>query len=472
MADRRDKITIPESPICPNCSAPEQHSNFCTNCGAEITPEPDSTSVNSIFLTILIFPFGLIIAAYHFSLVILIFPFSLIFDLIKKTFPFTRIVVRSIVGIIGGLLTLVGGVLVLLLGSLVIFAIFGFFFFNFATDNQGRWVWERAKTAEERWTEIEQECKEMSSSASLMFFNKNIDKDKMRECLEGYSQRNAAAYTNTTIIASNIGTEFKTILLNAKGSNYTDALEEFRLQEEAELKESELKKADKERRWALHGLTATEAAAKAPEYYRACLKDTSFLGWGPFHGFIRKGKARECFIARHEDLFDSLSVHTIRDMQFRGWSSQKEDVRDILMYINRPESEKLLEKKKEGLAQAANKEKPTKKCSIDLQSYPTELEVTDFTDSNYSGVYQLDGTYNCRPKWTNFTCGKHGDGSDITCYLFLSPEKAGTKSGTWVVQPLPPSDEWNAGAYYRCPGMPWESCSPGWIGGKSVTIKK
>ena len=142
------------------------------------------------------------------------------------------------------------------------------------------------------------------------------------------------------------------------------------------------------------------------------------------------------------------------------------------MYINRPESEKLLEKKKEELAQAVNKENPTNKCSIDLQSYPTELEVTDFTDSNYGGVYQLDGTYNCRPKWTNFTCGKHGDGSDIACYLFLSPEKAGTKSGTWVVQPLPPSDEWNAGAYYQCPGMPWESCSPGWIGGKSVTIKK
>lgn len=469
---RRNKITIPKSPVCPNCSSPAQHSDFCTKCGAEINQKPDSSSVNSIFLTILAFPFGLIIAAYHFSLVILIFPFSLIFTLIKKIFPFTYTIGRPIFVIIGGLLTLVGGVLVLLLGSLVIFAIFGFFFFNFATDNQGRWVWERAKTAEERWTEIEEECKEKSSSASLMFFNKNIDKDKMRECLEGYSRRNAAAYTNTTIIASNIGTEFKTTLLNAKGSNYTDALEEFRLQEEAKLKESELKKAAIERRWALDGLTATGAAIKAPEYYRACLKDTSFLGWGPFHGFIRKGKARECFIERHEDLFDSLSVHTIRDMQFRGWSSQKEDVRDILMYINRPESEKLLEKKKEGLAQAANKEKPTKKCSIDLQSYPTELEVTDFTDSNYSGVYQLDGTYNCRPKWTNFTCGKHGDGSDITCYLFLSPEKAGTKSGTWVVQPLPPSDEWNAGAYYRCPGMPWESCSPGWIGGKSVTIKK
>jgi len=43
LADRRDKITIPESRICPNCSSPEQHSNFCTNCGVEITPEPDST---------------------------------------------------------------------------------------------------------------------------------------------------------------------------------------------------------------------------------------------------------------------------------------------------------------------------------------------------------------------------------------------------------------------------------------------
>ena len=259
----------------------------------------------------------------------------------RKISLVTGVVVRVIAAILTGFVAIIAAIFMGLLFLLVIFAVFGFFFFNFATDNQGRWVWERDKTVEERWTEIEQECKEISSSASLMFFNKNIDKDKMRECLEGYSQRNAAAYTNTTIIASNIETEFKTILLKAKGSNYTDALEEFRLQEEAELKESELRKADKESRWALHGLTATEAAAKAPEYYRACLKDTSFLGWGPFHGFIRKGKARECFIARHEDLFDSLSVHTIRDMQFRGWSSQKEDVRDILMYINRPESEKL-----------------------------------------------------------------------------------------------------------------------------------
>lgn len=330
-----------EAGTCPSCSSKEQHSDFCTKCGAEINQKPDSFSNIPIFLKILIFPFSLIVIVYHFSLVILIFPLSLIFALIKKISLVTGVVVRVIAAILTGFVAIIAAIFMGLLFLLVIFAVFGFFFFNFATDNQGRWVWERAKTAQERWTEIEQECKEMSSSASLMFFNKNIDKDKMRECLEGYSQRNAAAYTNTTIIASNIETEFKTILLNAKGSNYTDALEEFRLQEEAELKESELKKADKERRWALHGLTATEAAAKAPEYYRACLKDTSFLGWGPFHGFIRKGKARECFIARHEDLFDSLSVHTIRDMQFRGWSSQKEDVRDILMYINRPESEKL-----------------------------------------------------------------------------------------------------------------------------------
>jgi len=334
-----------EAGTCPSCSSKEQHSDFCTKCGAEINQKPDSFSNIPIFLKILIFPFSLIVIVYHFSLVILIFPLSLIFALIKKISLVTGVVVRVIAATLTGFVAIIAAIIAAifmgLLFLLVIFAVFGFFFFNFATDNQGRWVWERDKTVEERWTEIEQECKEISSSASLMFFNKNIDKDKMRECLEGYSQRKFAYTPDTIIIASDIPIESKKIILNAKGSNYADALIEFTLKKAAELKESELRKADKESRWALHGLTATEAAAKAPEYYRACLKDTSFLGWGPFHGFIRKGKARECFIARHEDLFDSLSVHTIRDMQFRGWSSQKEDVRDILMYINRPESEKL-----------------------------------------------------------------------------------------------------------------------------------
>ena len=391
MADRRDKITIPESPICPNCSSPEQHSNFCTHCGAEITPEPDSTSVNPIVL-------------------------------------------------------IIGGLLALLLGLLTIFAMVGFLVFPLIQDDTGGWVWQRQPTAEEGWNDTYQECKDRSSSASLMFFNINTDEDKMRECLEAEASGNGRS--DASIIAFRIPTEFKKILLHANGSNYTDALKEI-------------------------AKTFGGAPVIAPELYRACLRDTSLLGWGPFHGFINKEKARECFIERHEDKFDGLSVSYIRVMRFPGWrDTQNEDVRDILMYINRPESEKILEKKKEELLQAANKEKPTKKCSINLQSYPAELEVTDFTDSNYGGGYQLDGTYNCSPKWTNFTCGKHGDGADITCYLFFSPQKAGTKSGTWVVQPLPPSDEWNAGAYYRCPGMPWESCSPGWIGGKSVTIKK
>ncbi|MDC0035622.1 protein kinase [Chloroflexi bacterium] len=107
------------------------------------------------------------------------------------------------------------------------------------------------------------------------------------------------------------------------------------------------------------------------------------------------------------------------------------------------------------------------------QEHPAALEVTDFTDSNYGGTFLLDGTYNAMPKWTNLTCGKHGDGTDIQCYLFFSPVRAATQSGTWVLQPFPPSDEWMAGGYFDCPGMPWESCYPGWRNsGKTVAIKE
>ena len=38
MIPRRDEITNPKSRICPNCSSPEQNSNFCTDCGAEVVP--------------------------------------------------------------------------------------------------------------------------------------------------------------------------------------------------------------------------------------------------------------------------------------------------------------------------------------------------------------------------------------------------------------------------------------------------
>ena len=46
-----------------------------------------------------------------------------------------------------------------------------------------------------------------------------------------------------------------------------------------------------------------------------------------------------------------------------------------------------------------------------------------------------------------------------------------SSTGTWVIQPVPPTDEWNAGGYFDCPGLPWESCSPGWEG-VEITVSK
>ena len=213
--------------------------------------------------------------------------------------------------------------------------------------------------------------------------------------------------------------------------------------------------------------------------YRDCQKETALWGWGP----ISKDKARECFLEKYgheyEDDFDHWTVSKIRNYRPSStfYSDETiEDIQDILIYLGRSEIEILLEEKKEELAlsRAANETEKVSKCpdKVDLQSYPDVLEVTDFTDRNYGGVYELDGTYNCNPKWTNLTCGKHRDGTRIQCNLFLSPEKIASKSGTWVVLPLPPSEEWEAGAFYQCPGMPWESCLPGWIGDISVTAKE
>ena len=375
---------------------------------------------------------------------------------------FAEIVIKFIVLIIkfialiisglGALMTISVGLIII---SLTAFAIFGFIFFNFATDSNGRFLWDQPPSSpslSEVLNDTYQECIDNSSFASMMFININTNNDKMQKCLETAATDNN--YSDSKIMGLKIPTDFKKILIKANGANYTDAL-------------------------ATAANTFHMGPILAHEYYRSCLRDTSFLRWGILYGFINRNKARECFIERHEDLFDGFTESQIKRMEFPGhiifleseWlnESNHEHLREIMTYINLPESQKLLEKKKEEFTQI---EKIQKKCSINLQSYPTQLEVTDFTDSNYGGVYELDGIYNCSPKWTNFTCGQHGDGTYIPCYLFFSPKKYGDKKGTWVIQPLPPSKEWNAGAFYGCPGMPWEKCNPGWIGGKSVIIKK
>ena len=68
----------------------------------------------------------------------------------------------------------------------------------------------------------------------------------------------------------------------------------------------------------------------------------------------------------------------------------------------------------------------------------------------------INGSYNGQPMWTNFTCGNPGPYEH--CHIFLYG------ADTWVIQPVTPSDEWNAGGYFDCVGLPWENCSPGWEG--------
>tara|TARA_Y100000588_G_scaffold356368_1_gene412621 strand:- start:89 stop:1093 length:1005 start_codon:yes stop_codon:yes gene_type:complete len=333
-----------------------------------------------------------------------------------------------------------------------------FIFAMMAQGNDGLFPWQRGPDIKDRLNEIYEECKDESSSLSLVFFNINTDQNRMRQCLE----KTAVSYSgfkDYQIIAFNIPMEFKKIILESKGSNYTDGLKE------SELREAEATK------------TMRGAARLSAKYYIACAKDTSLITWGPIMFRPNEGRARACFIERHGDKFGGFSVGAIRSMDISSsWFYRVEEIKDILIYINHPDNERAHNEKKKALtvSKAANESEMTQKCpkEFDLSTYPAELEVTDFTDRNYGGVYELDGTYNCNPKWTNFTCGKHRDGTRIQCNLFLSPDKVASKSGTWVVQPLPPSEEWEAGAFYQCPGMPWESCLPGWIGDISVTAKE
>jgi len=88
--------------------------------------------------------------------------------------------------------------------------------------------------------------------------------------------------------------------------------------------------------------------------------------------------------------------------------------------------------------------------------YPDILTVVDLGTKGYGGSYMINGSYNGQPMWTNFTCGNPGPYEH--CHIFLYG------ADTWVIQPVTPSDEWQAGGDFDCPGLPWESCSPGWEG--------
>ena len=98
--------------------------------------------------------------------------------------------------------------------------------------------------------------------------------------------------------------------------------------------------------------------------------------------------------------------------------------------------------------------------STDTSQYPDILTVVDLGTRGYGGSYDINGSYSGQPMWTNFSCGNPGKYEH--CHIFLSPDKVVSSTGTWVIQPVTPTDEWNAGGYFDCPGLPWGSCSPGW----------
>ena len=94
-------------------------------------------------------------------------------------------------------------------------------------------------------------------------------------------------------------------------------------------------------------------------------------------------------------------------------------------------------------------------------SIPTDLTVVDLGGGGYGGNYQMNGSYNGRPVWTNPLGGNTGYEPR---HIFFSPQQVVSSNGTWVIQPGTPTDEWEAGGYYDCQGPPWKECSPGWGG--------
>jgi hypothetical protein len=65
---------------------------------------------------------------------------------------------------------------------------------------------------------------------------------------------------------------------------------------------------------------------------------------------------------------------------------------------------------------------------------------------SYTGDYWLDGEYNGHPLWVNWECGNPGSQFEY-CYIYRHPVGFTSSGWVWVIQPIPPSDEWSANAY-------------------------
>ena len=86
-------------------------------------------------------------------------------------------------------------------------------------------------------------------------------------------------------------------------------------------------------------------------------------------------------------------------------------------------------------------------------SFVEHLYVSHNNDS-YTGTYWYVGNdFNNYPVWLNPDCGE-------SCYIYRHPVAFTTSGWVWVLQPLPPSTEWDANAYIDA-DWPWEMVPDG-----------
>ena len=86
---------------------------------------------------------------------------------------------------------------------------------------------------------------------------------------------------------------------------------------------------------------------------------------------------------------------------------------------------------------------------------PPGLKVQVNDDIHYSGEYKYHSQINNKPVWINRECGDAGSQYQY-CYIFWYQDihRARDDGGTWVLQPVLPSNEWKAHAYTDA-DWPW-----------------
>ena len=69
------------------------------------------------------------------------------------------------------------------------------------------------------------------------------------------------------------------------------------------------------------------------------------------------------------------------------------------------------------------------------------------SNHSYSGDYWMDGYYDTYPVWINYECGT---GQWQYCYIYKYNHTS------WVLQPVEPTDQWQANSYNDNGVWPWE----------------